>query len=245
MKASPPVAALRRVPSPALALLLLATAGVVHGQAIDEFPIPTPDSEPTWITAGPDGNLWFTEAAAGRIGRITTEGAITEFVIPTPDSHPEGIATGADGNLWFTELFTNKIGRITPVGEITEFPMGFGTSANKIAAGPDGNLWFTAFTTLSGSIGRITTAGVITLFPIAITGCFPQSITAGADGNVWFIDSSQEIGENVNYLVAVAPDGSMTSFSIPVAMNQFTRGMRPDPIRTSGSPKSGRASSGA
>jgi virginiamycin B lyase len=66
------------------------------------------------ITAGPDGNLWFTEDAGNNIGRITTTGEITEFPIPTPQSGPHGIAVGPDGNLWFTEQTGNKIGRINP-----------------------------------------------------------------------------------------------------------------------------------
>jgi len=32
----------------------------------------TPSSEPKGIAAGPDGNLWFTEGATSRIGRITS-----------------------------------------------------------------------------------------------------------------------------------------------------------------------------
>jgi streptogramin lyase len=43
-------------------------------QAITEFTIPTANSGPNGITAGPDGALWFTEAAANKIGRITTAG---------------------------------------------------------------------------------------------------------------------------------------------------------------------------
>ena len=38
------------------------------------------------ITTGPDGNLWFTEFGAGKIGRITPSGSITEFPIPTAGS---------------------------------------------------------------------------------------------------------------------------------------------------------------
>lgn len=42
---------------------------------ISEFPIPTANSTTLGIIAGPDGNLWFTEASAGptgsnEIGRI-------------------------------------------------------------------------------------------------------------------------------------------------------------------------------
>ena len=41
---------------------------------------PAPRQLPAGIAAGPDGNLWFTDAGATRaIGRITPGGAITEF----------------------------------------------------------------------------------------------------------------------------------------------------------------------
>jgi virginiamycin B lyase len=32
------------------------------GGTLTEFPIPTANIGPAWITAGPDGNIWFTEA---------------------------------------------------------------------------------------------------------------------------------------------------------------------------------------
>ena len=37
------------------------------------------------LTAGPDGNLWFTESTQsgpGAIARITTAGTITQFPLP-------------------------------------------------------------------------------------------------------------------------------------------------------------------
>src|SRR3989442_498675 len=75
------------------------------------------------ITAGPDGNLWFTEFNGNRIGRIPPTGVITEFPLSTVDSRPAGITAGPDGNLWFTEAVGNQIGRITPGGVLTEFPL--------------------------------------------------------------------------------------------------------------------------
>jgi sugar lactone lactonase YvrE len=84
---------------------------------ITEFPIPitssSPGSNPSGITAGPDGNLWFTESAVNKIGRISPRGTITEFPVPTTGSGPDGITAGPNGNLWFTEYDGNKIGRIT------------------------------------------------------------------------------------------------------------------------------------
>ena len=82
------------------------------GDGHGEFPIPTVNSQPFGITAGPDGNLWFIEKA-DKIGRITTAGVITEFVVPQGGQLRE-IAKGADGNLWFTETNGNRIGRIVP-----------------------------------------------------------------------------------------------------------------------------------
>src|SRR5438067_405640 len=96
-------------------LLGVSLAAAVRGQScaefpmttsgvITEFPIPTPDSDPYVLTAGPDGNLWFTESEANQIGRITPSGEISEFPIASPGSFPIGIAAGPDGNLWFTEF---------------------------------------------------------------------------------------------------------------------------------------------
>jgi len=156
-------------------------------------------SGPSGITAGPDGNVWFTENNASKIGKITPDGTITEFSIPTASSEPLGITEGPDGNLWFTEGFGNNIGRITTAGVITEFPIPTsGSSPHGITAGPvsDGKLWFTE--TLANKIGRIPTAGaiVITEFPIPTSDSAPLGITLGPDGNLWFTESkADKIGQ--------------------------------------------------
>ncbi len=67
------------------------------------------------ITAGPDGNLWFTEngVTVSRIGEINpTTHATGDFAAPTASSEPFGIAAGPDGNLWFTESSVSGIGMI-------------------------------------------------------------------------------------------------------------------------------------
>jgi hypothetical protein len=48
-----------------IALLLLAGCGgtpAPAAPAIREFSLPMPKSGSEWITAGPDGNLWFTSS---------------------------------------------------------------------------------------------------------------------------------------------------------------------------------------
>ncbi|WP_439953445.1 virginiamycin B lyase family protein, partial [Escherichia coli] len=51
-------------------------------------PLPTPDSAPQGIAAGPDGGLWFTEVAADAVGRITTDGKVTEFPLTSDPPGP-------------------------------------------------------------------------------------------------------------------------------------------------------------
>jgi streptogramin lyase len=161
-------------------------------------PAGSAQGEPLAITAGPDGNLWFTEIGhvGSSIGRITTSGKITEFPLPSANTFPSSITAGSDGNLWFTAIGTNngpsKIGVITPQGKIREFTMSH-SILGSITRGPDGNLWFTEFQydvtgTTAGKIGSITTAGKISYFSLPTSSNSPTSITFGTDHTLWFIE---------------------------------------------------------
>jgi virginiamycin B lyase len=52
------------------------------------FPMPA-NSMATFITAAPDGTLWFTEPN-GKVGRLTTDGYVREFVFSNPYSEHVG-----------------------------------------------------------------------------------------------------------------------------------------------------------
>lgn len=222
---------------------------------------------PRGITKGPDGNMWFTEYGADRIGRITSDGTITEFSIGiTPpsgpaaadfrDSAPRSIVTGADGNLWFTEQSADRIGRITPDGTITEYGAGITPSPNQslpgvhqyqlaqpgdITKGPDGNVWFVE--QLASRVGRITPEGVITEFPVPVEPptfdnygseqyriARVDTITSGPDGNVWFSElaggqpmAGNHLANGAGAVGRITPNGEITQFS-----DQFKPGP-PDP----------------
>jgi streptogramin lyase len=167
---------------------------------VTELPAPGPSSG---ITDGPDGNVWFTELAAGKVGRISPAGVAVEFAVP--GAIPAGITRGPDGNLWFVDERGN-IDRITPSGTVTPFSLPAASFPFAITAGPDGNLWFTETVTSTGNanVGRITPAGAVTLFPLPDRG-FARSITAGPDGNLWFADASGKIGR-------ITPGGALTEF---------------------------------
>src|ERR1035441_4395523 len=91
---------------------------------IREHRIPSANSAPYICVEGPDGNLWFCESGAAKIGRFDPRsGAFTEFALPTPSATPIGITLGPDDNLWFAQKKANKIGRIAPSGALSEFPL--------------------------------------------------------------------------------------------------------------------------
>ena len=193
-----------------LCLVIAAWAAVGLAQVHTDFPITTAGSGPEGIVTGPDGNLWFCEEFADKIGRITPDGTVTEFPIPTAGAHPETIIVGPDGAMWFTELLGNKIGRITTAGVITEFTIPTAHSEPEgVALGPDGNIWFPE--TDGNKIGRLTTSGVFTEFPIPTPASHPEGGIAGPDVNLWFVEN---FGKKV---LRVTTAGAMTEFPIPTA----------------------------
>ena len=56
--------------------------------------MPTAGAEPLIVASGKDGNVWFSENAVSRIGRITPAGTIAEFATI---GAPWGVAAGPDG----------------------------------------------------------------------------------------------------------------------------------------------------
>ena len=193
------------------------------------------------LVIGPDGNLWFAEGNADRIGRITPSGTITEFAVPTgypgdDTSNPQGVVVGPDGNLWFAEgVFQQDWPDHSQGGVITEFaaplPAG-GTSflpssyPSGLVVGPDGNLWFTMDG--SNTIGRMTPSGVLSEFPIAPPPTYfdtmkdPGGLVVGPDGNLWFTERQG------NAIGRITLSGSIREFEVPTGNPGSTANSDPD-----------------
>jgi virginiamycin B lyase len=190
---------------------------------IHEFPIPTAGSHPFAITAGSDGNLWFTEYLANHIGMISPDGNITEFPAAIEGS-PTVITGGPDGNLWFgAGLGNTAVGRINPNGDVSDFPIpGFEHDVDGITAGPDGNIWFAEFHYPSdSSIARITPDGQMTHFPLSGISIAIGGITVGPDGNLWFAHLAS--GALDSAVARITPDGEITDNLAP-GMGGITTG---------------------
>lgn len=167
---------------------------------VTEFPLGV-NSDPGGITAGSDGNLWFTETGSKKIAQITPSGTVTEFDVP--GGHlGRSIAAGPDKNIWFTGAWVPRsngpgstaIGRITTNGKITLYPLPLLTDAADIVAGPDGNLWYLEnWTKHVGNvdktldkIARITPTGMVKEFQLPGAETTLRAIAAGPDGRLWF-----------------------------------------------------------
>jgi virginiamycin B lyase len=62
-----------------------------------------------------DGDIWFTENFANKIGRFDADGrVIGEYAIPTPKSGARCIVATTDGRLFFTQHDAGLIGEIVP-----------------------------------------------------------------------------------------------------------------------------------
>ncbi len=195
---------------------------------IREFALPNDGSVPFNIALGPDGNMWFTEIAGNRVGRITFGGAITEFALPHAGSSPVDIAAGPDGNMWFTEG-AGRIGRITPAGKITEFSNGLSaySSPNGITAGTN-SLWFTEVgeAPYGIKIGKITTGGTIVKqysIPTAYNSN-PQNIALGWGGKLWIAEANAG-----NAIGRSTLEGKMTIYTSGLSGGAYPQGITAGP----------------
>jgi streptogramin lyase len=181
--------------------------GSARGQVITEFTIPTANSGALGITVGPDGNLWFTEQTASKIGVIRLGGRITEIPLPA-GTGPTRIHAGPDGNLWFSESARAFIGRVdVNTGTLTEFALGnAGNATRGITSGPDGNVWFAE--NPGNRISHTATGGGAS-FPIPTASSGPSGITTGPDGNLWFTEFS---GNNIG---RITTGGVIAEYPIP------------------------------
>ena len=194
-------------------LLAVALAGPARAAPkIEEFAsVPTANAGLQDIVQGPDGNVWFTERNANKIGRISgsNPGATTEFDVPAGTTSPDLITVGPDGNLWFT--LGTSVGRMppgNPAGAVAFGGMGI-IQARGIARGPDGNLWVSDAG--GNQVHRITPAGTAASMPIPLPlGVNARGIARGPDGNMWVADFSTPGG-----VVRVTPGGMATRFPVP------------------------------
>jgi virginiamycin B lyase len=186
------------------------------GGNVTAFLIPTANSNPTGIALGPEGNLWFTEQTANKIGRLhPATGQIDEFPLPVPNSHPFAIVRGPDNALWFTQQTAGLIGRISTNGAIAEFRVPGGGNPLGITLGANNLLSFT--TDRASWFGQLQPAtGSIQLFMLPALGRL-YGIAASPNNTVW-------VGDQLSNAVwRFSPATGWSRFPIPTPNSMPTQ----------------------
>jgi streptogramin lyase len=185
---------------------------------IQEFTIPTANSAPFWITAGPGAVLDFTAGGTNQIGAYNPAiHGFTSFSIPTATIGSSSyITAGTDGKLYFTASNDNAIEQLNPATHvITAFPIPTaGLGPQFITTGADGNLYFT--TSNANVIEQLEPTTPVFIFktffiPTANSGA--SGITSGPDNSLWFIESTANKIGQLNLATHVVRE-----FSIPNAI---------------------------
>lgn len=118
--------------------------GYIRGgnSAVVVTDLPTSKAGPVGITVATDAAAWFTEIAAGQIGRLDRDGVLTEFPLPDRSSKPHAIAADPSGGCWFTMWGSSQLGFIAADGTIavTDLPTPE-SEPHGIAVAADGTVW--------------------------------------------------------------------------------------------------------
>jgi len=198
------------------------------------YPLPgSPGMSFAGITIGPDGNVWFTEPGAEKIGElVVATGQIETFTVPLPpvprgsaprNTQVTSVVAGPDGNLWFDveqvageEVMPDGyVGRITPAGAVSLFTVPGGGQPGYIQVGADGNLWSRILVPLgapgcalggyapSSTVVRVTPTGQVTV--MSEDSAQFAGGTVGPGGDQWWMTSS-------GMLRRTTPSGHVTDF---------------------------------
>jgi sugar lactone lactonase YvrE len=172
------------------------------------------DSHPYGITAGPDGWLWVTDAAANTLLRVDPDGGDIELVaafeglpgvFPNPirggeletDPVPTAVAFDDEGSAYVSLLSgvpfipgSAKVLHVTPDGEVSDYATGL-TMLTDLRRGPDGELYAVQFGLFTEE-GPVPDSGAVLRVregdasEVIVSGLpFPTSIDFDADGSAY------------------------------------------------------------
>jgi virginiamycin B lyase len=153
---------------------------------LTEYPVPS-GSHPHDVAPAPDGTVWYTAQATGRLGRLDPTTGRTEEVPLGEGSAPHGVIVGPDGAPWITDGGLNAIVRVDPATRaVRRFPLPADRPAanlNTATFDRRGRLWFTGQGGVYGSVDP--RSGRLRVFD-APRGAGPYGITTTPDGEVYY-----------------------------------------------------------
>ena len=170
------VTAALAVPAPSNAKMVLQTYPVLAGAG------------PHDVYPAPDGTVWFTAQAAGKLGRLDPKTGKSDLIALGRGAAPHGVIVGPDGAAWVTDGGQNAIVRVDPLTrDVKVFPLPkerANANLNTATFDHAGALWFTG---QNGIYGRLDPkSGAMAVFD-APKSIGPYGIAATPDGQVFYV----------------------------------------------------------
>jgi formylglycine-generating enzyme required for sulfatase activity/streptogramin lyase len=168
--------------------------------AVQLFPTTTRGCGLSDIAVAPDGEIWFTEANAGRIGRISGRSPhrLEELPIEPANGRPGPIAVTADGTVWAADVRGVRLIGLDRRDPAAPRVVGLLTTSavpRALAARADG-----ALVVSQGSLGLLTSVetsppGRIHEFRLPEHASSAGALAVTPGGAVWFaLDTVDQIG---------------------------------------------------
>lgn len=188
--------------------------------------MPTADSGPTSIVAGPDSNLYFGESNAFKLGRITPAGRIAQFPVPAKasdtgdgdDGPTRLVASG--GGIWFISDDFTSLYRMDLSGSLSPDLGWDGTDAIGLGAADTGGVWLFDGTADGGAgpqaLQRVDPApgyGVTAYRTDYVNQVFAPLALAPDGHTAWYAEDSP----GGDYLAHIDDAGAQSKLPIPTA----------------------------
>jgi streptogramin lyase len=169
---------------------LATVTGVPAYYGPDGMPAPYDD-----MALGIDNSVCATNAASGRIVRVSQAGSVTVYGGTAGSASriaPVGIAKAADGGMWFADRANRSITRIDPLtGTFTDYaiPQTAGPAIpERVVVAASGLVWFATQT----GFGHVDAAkGVVE--HVSTGPQSPKRLAAARDGSLWLTDGTASI----------------------------------------------------
>ena len=170
-----------------MVLVLALSAPAQAKMVLQTFPV-LAGAGPHDVYPAPDGTVWFTAQAAGKLGRLDPRTGKSDLLTLGRDAAPHGVIVGPDGAPWVTDGGQNAIVRVDPLTRAPKvFPLPqerANANLNTATFDREGVLWFTG---QNGIYGRLDPkSDAMTVFD-APRGVGPYGITTTPDGEVFYV----------------------------------------------------------
>ena len=171
----------------ALAAAIAVSASAQAKLVFHTFPV-LAGAGPHDVYPAPDGTVWFTAQAAGKLGRLDPKIGRSDLIALGRGAAPHGVIVGPDGAAWVTDGGQNAIVRVDPLTrEVRLFPLPkdrANANLNTASFDRSGALWFTG---QNGVYGRLDPKSRgMTVFD-APKGIGPYGITTTPEGQVFYV----------------------------------------------------------